>query len=624
MRFVSPISLPLAIGCSLLAACAGVKQMPGGGTGGNGGGPATGFGGSGAPRPDGGVRVDPPSTMPPKCGNGERTSDEACDDGNTVGGDGCSADCKTVEPGFSCTPAGKPCHRVARCGDGVVVPPELCDDGNTTDGDGCSSTCKIELGHKCSGSPSVCTTTKCGDGVIEGAETCEDGNTLPFDGCSADCQSEPNCKSGACTSKCGDGVVVGEACDDGNNIDGDGCSATCQIEPGYMCSQPALGDKMSVPAIFRDFKMHMPTDFEPSSIGQSMVVTGMVQAMLDTDGKPVYTGNVNNSHTTTATFAEWYRDTLGTNHTTSGKIALYNNGQGAFVNRWGPNGEQWSVTTMAYYCGNVGREMLDPATGLPIPCTVNDGSNTNCTTFDAMGYKQLQCNIAGGSYSAIYQTALLDGTPVFFPVDSDTFSPASEATVATIPPPYEPTGSYPQEMGMPKHNFSFTSEVRYWFKFDATKSYKLDFTGDDDVWVFVNKKLAVDLGGIHTAQQGSVTLNATTANTYGLKDGSVYEVALFQAERQTTSSTYKLTLSGFNAAASGCRPVCGDGILGIGEECDDGAANNTGGYGRCNPDCTLGAYCGDSIVQTDEEDCDDGINDGHPCPSGCRNLVIPP
>ena len=60
------------------------------------------------------------------------------------------------------------------------------------------------------------------------------------------------------------------------------------------------------------------------------------------------------------------------------------------------------------------------------------------------------------------------------------------------------------------HNFSFTSEVRYWFKYEAGQTYQLDIVGDDDVWVFVNKKLAVDLGGIHTPVEGSVTLDGTT------------------------------------------------------------------------------------------------------------------
>ena len=42
------------------------------------------------------------------------------------------------------------------------------------------------------------------------------------------------------------------------------------------------------------------------------------------------------------------------------------------------------------------------------------------------------------------------------------------------------------------HNFSFTSEIRYWFQFDSTKTYKLDFLGDDDLWIFVNKRLIRD------------------------------------------------------------------------------------------------------------------------------------
>ena len=108
-----------------------------------------------------------------------------------MGDDGCSADCRSVDPGFVCVPDGKPCHRVARCGDGIVVIPELCDDGNTMAGDGCSPNCKLEPGWKCSGSPSTCSHTTCGDKVVEGTESCDDGNSLPFDGCSADCQNEP-------------------------------------------------------------------------------------------------------------------------------------------------------------------------------------------------------------------------------------------------------------------------------------------------------------------------------------------------------------------------------------------------------------------------------------------------
>ena len=130
-------------------------------------------------------------------------------------------------------------------------------------------------------------------------------------------------------SRCGDGIVVNEACDDGNNVDGDGCSATCKIEPGFMCKQPALGDKMVVPAVYRDFRAKMPADFEPSASGRMTAVTGMVQAMLDADGKPVYVGNVANSLVTSAaTFSQWYRDTPGVNHTTAGKLTLWSNGKG--------------------------------------------------------------------------------------------------------------------------------------------------------------------------------------------------------------------------------------------------------------------------------------------------------
>ena len=138
------------------------------------------------------------------------------------------------------------------------------------------------------------------------------------------------------------------------------------------------------------------------------------------------------------------------------------------------------------------------------------------------------------------------------------------------------------------------------------------------MWVFVNGRLAVDLGGVHGALSGSVSLDAAAA-ALGLTVGGIYEVALFQAERHTTQSNYRLTLTGFEAVRSRCDFVCGDGIVTRSERCDDGV--NDGRYGGCLPGCLEpGPRCGDGVVQADEgEACDDGRNLGGYglCAPGC-------
>ena len=232
-----------------------------------------------------------------KCGNGVLTVDEACDDGNTVSGDGCSADCQTIEPGWQCPAPGRPCTPI--CGDGKVELGKPCDDGNTANGDGCSSTCQIEPGWSCTGSPSVCTKAVCGNGVLETGEACDcgtDPTQLPTGctgpnglfngdgtGCSKTCTMEPICRgtdgtgpTHACAATCGNGnLEPGEDCDDGNLVDGDGCSSTCKIEPGFTCTTRTnpdtqectqtiySGQCLELPVKYRDFKSEKETGGHP-------------------------------------------------------------------------------------------------------------------------------------------------------------------------------------------------------------------------------------------------------------------------------------------------------------------------------------------------------------------------
>ena len=178
-----------------------------------------------------------PSKCGTTCGDGIVAGAEQCDDKNTTPLDGCSATC-TIEQGWTCV--GSPSKCATTCGDGIVTGAEQCDDKNKTPLDGCSATCTLEAGWTCTGTPSKCATT-CGDGIVAGAEQCDDKNKTPLDGCSATCTLEAGwtCTGtpSKCATTCGDGIVAGaEKCDDKNKVDGDGCSSACTVEKSWVCT----------------------------------------------------------------------------------------------------------------------------------------------------------------------------------------------------------------------------------------------------------------------------------------------------------------------------------------------------------------------------------------------------
>ena len=86
--------------------------------------------------------------------------------------------------------------------------------------------------------------------------------------------------------------------------------------------------------------------------------------------------------------------------------------------------------------------------------------------------------------------------------------------------------------------FTFLAEIP-----GTRPAQKFVFRGDDDVWVFIDGKLAIDLGGVHGAQSDSITFDAATVARFGLIDGRRYVLDFFFAERHVVESNCLITTS---------------------------------------------------------------------------------
>jgi fibro-slime domain-containing protein len=112
------------------------------------------------------------------------------------------------------------------------------------------------------------------------------------------------------------------------------------------------------------------------------------------------------------------------------------------------------------------------------------------------------------------------------------------------------------------HNYGFCFEFHSSFTYSPEQVF--DFMGDDDVWVFIDRQLAIDLGGVHSSVSQSVQLNSL-----GLTEGNTYPLDFFFCERHVTESNLMISTS-IVLDPCGTTDTDGDGYPDLCDPCPQG------------------------------------------------------
>ena len=152
-----------------------------------------------------------------------------------------------------------------------------------------------------------------------------------------------------------------------------------------------------------------------------------------------------------------------------------------------------------------------PNTTNPIVKIGTDTSFKNIVYKDSLEFR----HIGNGKYEFV--------DPAFFPLDGRPFGHDVRRAFG------EPSLGSQHTI----HNYSFAMELHW--EFDLKPGLTFNFTGDDDVWAFVDGRRVMDLGGLHVAESDSFNVD-----TLNLSPAKRHVFSLFYCERRAVDATIQI------------------------------------------------------------------------------------